>query len=72
MKDAVAFQAPSGLNMAIETPGTAHGLGIRPGVTLIVGGGYHGKSTVLHALSRGHLDHIPGDGREGVVREPAP
>ena len=68
MKDAVAFQAPSGLNMAIETPwGTAHGLGIRPGVTLIVGGGYHGKSTVLHALSRGHLDHIPGDGREGVV-----
>ena len=39
------------------------------GVTLIVGGGFHGKSTVLDAIQRGHLDHIPGDGREQVVAD---
>ena len=41
------------------------GLGIRAGVTLIVGGGYHGKSTLLRALERSIHPHIPGDGREG-------
>jgi predicted ABC-class ATPase len=43
------------------------GLGIPKGVTLIVGGGYHGKSTLLRALERGVYPHIPGDGREYVV-----
>jgi predicted ABC-class ATPase len=42
-------------------------MGIAQGVTLIVGGGYHGKSTLLRAIERGYLDHIPGDGRERVV-----
>ena len=42
-------------------------MGIPRGVTLIVGGGYHGKSTLLRAIERGYLDHIPGDGRELVV-----
>ncbi len=45
-------------------------MGVRAGVTLIVGGGFHGKSTVLQALERGHLDHVPGDGRERVVATP--
>lgn len=43
------------------------GLGIPAGVTLIVGGGYHGKSTLLRALERGVYPHVPGDGREMVA-----
>lgn len=46
------------------------GLGIPEGVTLIVGGGYHGKSTLLRAVERGVYPHIPGDGREWVVTRP--
>ena len=42
-------------------------MGIRTGVTLVVGGGYHGKSTLLQAIERCIHPHIPGDGREGVV-----
>jgi hypothetical protein len=42
-------------------------MGISRGVTLIVGGGFHGKSTLLDAIQRGHMNHIPGDGREQVV-----
>ena len=68
LNDAIPFQAPSSLTVSLPTPwGMVHGLGFAKGITLIVGGGYHGKSTVLQALSRGHLDHVPGDGREGVV-----
>ena len=46
------------------------GLGIRRGITLVVGGGYHGKSTLLRALERGVYPHVPGDGREEVVSDP--
>ena len=42
-------------------------MGVPAGITLIVGGGYHGKSTLLRAIELGVYDHIPGDGREGVV-----
>ena len=58
--------------MEIELPnaGRVSGLGVPRGVTLIVGGGFHGKSTLLHALERGVYDHIPGDGRERVVTVP--
>ncbi len=65
---AVPFQAPASLAVTLPTSsGPVRGLGIPEGVTVIVGGGFHGKSTVLAALQRGHLDHIPGDGRERVV-----
>ncbi|RLI77529.1 ATPase, partial [Archaeoglobales archaeon] len=50
--------------------GEITGMGIRKGVTLIVGGGYHGKSTLLKALESGIYNHIPGDGREFVVTNP--
>jgi predicted ABC-class ATPase len=46
------------------------GLGVRKGVTLVVGGGYHGKSTLLRALERAVYPHVPGDGREWVVSAP--
>ncbi|MBI2940363.1 MAG: ABC-ATPase domain-containing protein [Chloroflexi bacterium] len=65
----VPFQSPPELRVTLSTPhsGPITGLGIPMGVTLIVGGGFHGKSTVLAALARGVYPHIPGDGRERVV-----
>ena len=70
-KDApvVAFRSPPDLRVELSRPnlGPISGMGIRPGVTLIVGGGFHGKSTLLRALERGIYNHIPGDGREWVV-----
>ncbi len=65
----VPFQSPPDLEIELHRPnlGPLRGMGIRPGVTLIVGGGFHGKSTLLRALERGIYDHIPGDGREAVV-----
>jgi predicted ABC-class ATPase len=65
----VSFVSPPELAVEITLPnaGPVKGMGIPRGVTLIVGGGYHGKSTLLKALERGVYDHIPGDGREMVV-----
>jgi len=63
---AVSFSTPASLKKEVELPhaGKVHGMGIPKGITLIVGGGYHGKSTLLNALEVGIYDHIPGDGRE--------
>ncbi|MCR5371528.1 MAG: ABC-ATPase domain-containing protein [Clostridium sp.] len=71
MKDAVKFRSPDSLRVTAELPhaGKVSGMGLRKGVTLIVGGGYHGKSTLLSALERGVYDHIAGDGREFVVTD---
>ncbi len=68
-KDALRFVAPDSLARTVTLPnaGKLCGLGIPPGITLIVGGGFHGKSTLLHALERGVYNHIPDDGRERVV-----
>jgi predicted ABC-class ATPase len=67
----VHWQSPSSLAIEVNLPhaGRVRGTGIPRGVTLIVGGGYHGKSTLLKALIRGVYDHIPGDGRELVVTD---
>jgi predicted ABC-class ATPase len=67
----VLFQSPSALRVEFSPPnaGPVTGMGIPTGVTLIVGGGYHGKSTLLNALERGVYDHIPGDGRQLVVTD---
>ena len=63
------FVAPDSLTRSVTLPnaGRIEGLGIPAGVTLIVGGGFHGKSTLLQALEYGIYDHIPGDGRERVA-----
>ncbi len=65
----VPFRSPQELEVSFKLPnsGTVTGMGITSGVTLIVGGGYHGKSTLLRAIERGVYNHIPGDGREMVV-----
>ena len=69
---AVKFSSPPELRVELEAPnrGKVVGMGIPTGVTLIVGGGYHGKSTLLSALEMGVYNHIPGDGREYVVSRP--
>lgn len=71
MKDAVAFQSPDSMEVTMNLPhaGVIKGMGIQKGVTLIVGGGYHGKSTLLKALELGVYDHIAGDGREYVITD---
>lgn len=71
MKGAVPFRSPKELEVTMELPhkGALSGMGIRKGITLIVGGGYHGKSTLLKALELGVYDHIAGDGREYVITD---
>jgi predicted ABC-class ATPase len=72
LEDAIAFQSPESLRLTLDTPnaGPVAGLGVPRGITLVVGGGFHGKSTLLNALEQGIYDHIPGDGRDGVVTDP--
>ncbi len=71
MKDAVPFQSPQSLKVTLELPnkGKITGMGIPRGITLFVGGGYHGKSTILQALQNGVYNHIKGDGRELVITD---
>lgn len=73
LEGGVPFTAPESMAVRIDLPhaGTVRGMGIGPGVTLIVGGGFHGKSTLLRALEAGVWDHVPGDGRELVVADPS-
>ena len=72
MGDGVKFMSPKELEVTLDLPRGRRitGMGIRRGVTLIVGGGYHGKSTLLGALELGVYDHIAGDGREYVITDP--
>ncbi|MEG4234645.1 ABC-ATPase domain-containing protein [Microcoleus sp. Pol11C3] len=73
LNNAVAFQSPPSLKVEFNCPnrGLISGMGIPAGITLIVGGGYHGKSTLLRAIDLGVYNRIPGDGREFVVTNPA-
>lgn len=69
---AVPFRSPASLLVAFDLPSGRHveGMGVREGVTVIIGGGYHGKSTLLRAMERGVYPHIGGDGREWVLTRP--
>ncbi len=71
MQEAVAFQSPASMEVTLDLPnrGPVTGMGIPKGITLFVGGGYHGKSTVLQALQYGVYNHIGGDGRELVITD---
>lgn len=71
MKGAIRFQSPESMRVTMQLPykGEISGMGIKKGITLIVGGGYHGKSTLLKALEMGVYPHIAGDGREYVVTD---
>ena len=66
----VRFLSPDTLRVTFDLPNMGKqlaGIGIRKGITLIVGGGFHGKSTLLSALQLGMYNKIPGDGREFCV-----
>lgn len=71
MKGAVPFQSPETLRITLALPDGSKisGMGIPKGITLFVGGGYHGKSTILQALQNGVYNHIEGDGREYVITD---
>ncbi|GAA4837760.1 ABC-ATPase domain-containing protein [Garicola koreensis] len=70
---AVPFIAPDSLRVSFDLPSglSVTGMGVPEGVTVIVGGGYHGKSTLLRALERGVYSHVAGDGREWVIAREA-
>ena len=69
LRDGIPFCSPKSFETDMDLPSGKHisGMGIEKGITLIVGGGYHGKSTLLKALERGVYNHISGDGREMVI-----
>lgn len=71
MKGAIVFESPESMEVELTLPhkGKLKGMGIPRGITLIVGGGYHGKSTLLKALELGVYNHIAGDGREYVITD---
>lgn len=71
LRDALPFRSPEEDRITLELPhhGTISGMAVKRGITLIIGGGYHGKSTLLKALERGVYNHIAGDGREYVVTD---
>lgn len=71
MKEGKAFVSPKSLEVELTLPhaGKMKGMGIKRGITLIAGGGYHGKSTLLKALEMGVYNHIAGDGREYVISD---
>ena len=70
--ESVPFKSPDTLRVTFTLPnsGSVSGMGVRKGITLLVGGGFHGKSTLLQALELGVYNHIPGDGREFVSCDP--
>ncbi|MFS0752300.1 ABC-ATPase domain-containing protein [Oceanobacillus sp. 1P07AA] len=71
-QQAVPFQSPKENEVEINLPygKTIKGMATHRGVTLITGGGYHGKSTLLQAMERGVYRHTAGDGREFVLTDP--
>ena len=72
LEGGVPLTAPETLAQTVQLPhaGAVRGTAIPAGVTVIAGGGYHGKSTLLNAIARGIYPHIPGDGRELVATVP--
>ena len=68
LEGAVPFVAPDELAVTLNACGREiRGMGIPKGITVITGGAFHGKSTLLQALTRAVYPHVPGDGREGIV-----
>lgn len=72
LEGGIPLTAPETLAQTAQLPhaGAVRGTAIPAGVTVIAGGGYHGKSTLLNAIARGIYPHIPGDGRELVATVP--
>lgn len=71
LTEALPFESPDSLRVSIttETNELITGMAIKEGITVITGGGYSGKTTLLNAMEQGIYNHIPGDGREYVLSE---
>lgn len=71
LADAKPFESPDSLRMSITTDvgDIITGMGLKEGITVITGGGYSGKSTLLDAIELGIYNHVPGDGREYVLSD---
>jgi len=71
-KDGVLFSAPEEMSAEVHLPhsGKVRGMPIPLGITLIVGGGFHGKSTLLKAIQDAVYPHVAEDGREGIATQP--
>lgn len=71
LDNAVPFISPESLRITLQLPhhGQITGMGIEKGITVIVGGGFHGKSTLLKAIERGVYNHVENDGREFVITD---
>lgn len=68
LEGAIPFTSPAELAVTLNVNGRdIRGMGIPKGITVITGGAFHGKSTLLQALTCAVYPHIPGDGREGIV-----
>ena len=68
LEGAVPFTAPEQMAVTLNVCGREiRGMAVPKGITVITGGAFHGKSTLLQALTRAVYPHIPGDGREGIV-----
>ena len=68
LEKAIPFVAPEEMAVTLNVCGREiRGMGIPKGISVITGGAFHGKSTLLQALTRSVYPHIPGDGREGIV-----
>ena len=68
LEKAIPFVAPEEMAATLNVCGREiRGMGIPKGISVITGGAFHGKSTLLQALTRSVYPHIPGDGREGIV-----
>lgn len=72
-KNCVAFESPDNLRAEVSLPhqGKISGMPIGEGITLIVGGGFHGKSTLLNAIQNAVYPHASGDGRELIATLPS-
>jgi predicted ABC-class ATPase len=73
LSDAIPWKSPSTMRIELDRPnlGRISGTAIKKGITSIIGGGFHGKSTLLQALSVGTMNKVPGDGREWVITDPS-
>lgn len=72
LEGGVPFESPEALRVSLPTvhADEVTGMGVPRGVTVITGGGFHGKTTLLQAIQEGVYPHVPGDGREWVVSVP--
>lgn len=69
--NAIPFKSPESFQIEIPLLNGEYiyGMGIKKGITSIIGGAFSGKSTLLNAIENGIYNHIKGDGREYCITD---